>query len=469
MEEWGWSGSSTDSPSSSSSSDGESGPPGDSPEPGPGPGPEAPLRLNVGGMRFVLGRQQAALFPGSRLGKLAVCRRLEHGLGLADDYSADSDEFFFDRDPAVFREVWQLYRSGRPGPGLGLGLGPGLCSRRHRSELRYWGVPRARAPRCCRLLLRERRQREAEEEQLRRQLQAVLGLGLGPGESPGSGPWLSRLRGRLWQLLERPPCSVPGRLLWVSGCLTVLLSITVLILGTVPELSGRPGPTLWLLEAACSCALSAQLLLRLLSAPEPRRFLLRPLNLTHLLALLPFYSELAAGSPGPGQHSRLLRAARPLRVLRVLTLARYSTGLRAFGFTLRRCSQQACCLLLFMALGIFTFSALVHQAEHHLPGTNFSSIPAAWWWAAVSISTVGYGDITPESLLGRVFAFACIFFGIILNGMPISMLFNKFSDYYAKLKALERASVLKERGGIALKDRARRKLVQCCENPASRD
>ncbi|XP_072449802.1 potassium voltage-gated channel subfamily V member 2-like [Chiloscyllium punctatum] len=461
MEEWGWSG------SSSSSSDGEAVSPGDSPEPspGPGPGPEAPLRLNVGGSRFVLARQQAAVLPGSRLGKLALCRSLEHGLRLADDYSPERDEFFFDRDPAVFREVWQLYRSGRPGPGPGLGL----CSRRYRSELRYWGVPRARAQRCCRLLLRERRQREAEEEQLRRQLQAVLGLGLGLGLSPDSGPWLSRLRGRVWELLERPPCTVTGRLLWVSGCLTVLLSITVLILGTVPELSGSPGPTLWVLEAACSCALSAQLVLRLVSAPQPHRFLLRPINLAHLLALLPFYSELAAGRPGPGQHSRLLQAARPLRVFRVLTLARYSTGLRAFGFTLRRCSQQVCCLLLFMALGIFTFSALVHQAEHHLPGTNFTSIPAAWWWAAVSISTVGYGDTTPETLLGRFFAFACISFGIILNGMPISMLFNKFSDYYAKLKALERASVLKERGGIALKDRARRKLVQCCGNQVSRD
>ena len=52
----------------------------------------------------------------------------------------------------------------------------------------------------------------------------------------------------------------------------------------------------------------------------------------------------------------------------------------------------------------------------------------------VSISTVGYGDVVPVTVLGRIVAFGCISFGIILNGMPISFLFNKFSDYYAKLK-----------------------------------
>ncbi|EOA95939.1 Potassium voltage-gated channel subfamily V member 2, partial [Anas platyrhynchos] len=66
-----------------------------------------------------------------------------------------------------------------------------------------------------------------------------------------------------------------------------------------------------------------------------------------------------------------------------LKLARHSTGLRAFGFTMRQCYQQVCCLLLFIAMGVFTFSALMHSVEHDVPGTNFTSIPYAWWWAAV--------------------------------------------------------------------------------------
>ncbi len=76
---------------------------------------------------------------------------------------------------------------------------------------------------------------------------------------------------------------------------------------------------------------------------------------------------------------------RLMRIFRILKLARHSTGLRAFGFTLRQCYQQVGCLFLFIAMGIFTFSAMVYTVEHDVHQTNFTSIPHAWWWAAVSI------------------------------------------------------------------------------------
>lgn len=80
----------------------------------------------------------------------------------------------------------------------------------------------------------------------------------------------------------------------------------------------------------------------------------------------------------------------------------------------------------------------------------------------VSISTVGYGDVVPISYLGRCVAFGCISFGIILNGMPISILFNKFSDYYAKLKEQEFIVSNTERT-FQLTKRLRRKFNKCCE------
>lgn len=76
---------------------------------------------------------------------------------------------------------------------------------------------------------------------------------------------------------------------------------------------------------------------------------------------------------------------------------------------------------------------------------------------------MGYGDMFPETNLGRVFAFACISFGVILNGMPISVLYNKFSDYYTKLKAHEYTAVTKARGKVQFARRAAKKLAECCE------
>ena len=75
---------------------------------------------------------------------------------------------------------------------------------------------------------------------------------------------------------------------------------------------------------------------------------------------------------------------------------------------------------------------------------------------------MGYGDVVPISYLGRCVAFGCISFGIILNGMPISILFNKFSDYYAKLKEQEFSFSNTERT-FQLRKRLRRKFDSCFE------
>lgn len=69
----------------------------------------------------------------------------------------------------------------------------------------------------------------------------------------------------------------------------------------------------------------------------------------------------------------------------------------------------------------------------------------------------------PETNLGRILALACISFGIILNGMPISILYNKFSDNYAKLKSHEYTAISKARGKVHFLSRAAKRLSECCE------
>jgi len=82
----------------------------------------------------------------------------------------------------------------------------------------------------------------------------------------------------------------------------------------------------------------------------------------------------------------------------------------------------------------------------------------------VSISTVGYGDVYPETILGRLFAFVCIAFGIILNGLPISILFNKFSDYYSKLKSNQYTASQQKRGRVRFAQRTVNKVGNIFRN-----
>ncbi|XP_007937611.1 potassium voltage-gated channel subfamily V member 2 [Orycteropus afer afer] len=441
------------------------------------------LKVNVGGQSYYLDYTQLACYPKTRLGRLATSTSRSRQLGLCDDYEARTDEYFFDRDPAVFQLVYNFYASGV------LLVRDELCPRSFLEELGYWGVRLKYTPRCCRICFEERRDELAEQLKIQRELRAQAQAEEGE-ELFRHMRFYGPQRRRLWNLLEKPFSSVAAKAIGVASSLFVLVSVVALALNTVEEMQlprgtrgagggGDPRPLLEHVELLCIAFFTLEYLLRLASTPDLRRFARGALNLVDLVAILPLYLQLlleaVVGDDGQGsgrEHDletvgrvgkvgQVLRIMRLMRIFRILKLARHSTGLRAFGFTLRQCYQQVGCLLLFITMGIFAFSAAVYSVEHDVPGTNFTSIPHSWWWAAVSISTVGYGDMYPETHLGRLFAFLCIAFGIILNGMPISILYNKFSDYYSKLKAYEYTAIRRERGKVDFLQRARKKMAEC--------
>ncbi|XP_008586559.1 PREDICTED: potassium voltage-gated channel subfamily V member 2 [Galeopterus variegatus] len=439
------------------------------------PTPSSTLNVNVGGHSYRLDCCELAGHPKTRLGRLATSTSRSRQLGLCDDYEEQRDEYFFDRDPAVFQLVYNFYASGV------LLVQDELCPRSFLEELGYWGVRLKYTPRCCRIAFEERRDELSEQLKIQRELRAQAQAEEAE-ELFRDMRFYGPQRRRLWNLMEKPFSSVAAKAIGVASSLFVLISVVALALNTVEEMQQRAGPgagggglrpLLEDVEMLCIAFFTLEYLLRLVSTPDLRRFARSALNLVDLVAILPLYLQMllecftgedqqrgkTVGSVG--KVGQVLRIMRLMRIFRILKLARHSTGLRAFGFTLRQCYQQVGCLLLFISMGIFSFSAAVYSVEHDVPGTNFTSIPHSWWWATVSISTVGYGDMYPETHLGRLFAFLCIAFGIILNGMPISILYNKFSDYYSKLKAYEYTAIRRERGKVNFMQRARKKMAEC--------
>ncbi|NWX81136.1 KCNV2 protein, partial [Alca torda] len=403
------------------------------------------LNINVGGKLFQIAVKVAARYPVTRLGKLALYTDPMKKLQLCDDYSVQKNEYFFDRDPSIFHYIFHFYCSGV------LWIMDEMCPSNFVEEIEYWGIQMKYSQRCCRILFEEKQDELNEYLKIQRELEAELE----PLDSTQQfeGKFLGRFRKMIWNLIENPYSSVPAKIIAVMSSFFVLISIVGMTLSTVEEMNENTGKT-WMeqLEMICAIFFTSEYLMRLISSSSLKNFLRAAFNAVDLVAILPFYIQILFENldeadtlyheelhkvENVSKLGKVLKLIKLMRIFRILKLARHSTGLRAFGFTMRQCYQQVCCLFLFIAMGVFTFSALMHSVEHDVPGTNFTSIPCAWWWAAVSLSTVGYGDTVPDTALGRVVAFGCISFGIILNGMPISILYNKFSDYYAKLKAHE--------------------------------
>nr|XP_060467804.1 potassium voltage-gated channel subfamily G member 2 [Panthera onca] len=396
------------------------------------------VTINVGGCRVRLAWAALARCPLARLERLRACRGRDELLRVCDDYDAGRDEFFFDRSPCAFRAIVALLRAGK------LRLLRGPCALAFRDELAYWGIDEARLERCC---LRRLRRREEEAAQAR----------AGPPGSPGR---------RLRDLLDDPRPGPAGKLFACVSVAFVAATAVGLCLSTMPDIRaeeerGECSPkcrSLFVLETVCVAWFSFEFLLRSLRAESKCAFLRTPLNIIDILAILPFYvsllAGLAAGGAGAGaggaalleRAGLALRLLRALRVLYVMRLARHSLGLRSLGLTVRRCAREFGLLLLFLCVALALFAPLVHLAERELGARrDFSSVPASYWWAVISMTTVGYGDMVPRSLPGQVVALSSILSGILLMAFPATSIFHTFSRSYSELKEQQRRAVGPER------------------------
>lgn len=210
-----------------------------------------------------------------------------------------------------------------------------------------------------------------------------------------------------------------GKLFDMALLSLILLSILVVVLDSIPDIPPQQREILRIAEWVFTCIFTAEYILRIISAKKPFRYVVSRYGIIDLIAILPsFISLLLAGT----QYLLIIRALRLMRVFRILKMVGFLNEGDILMGALRESSRKIGVFITFIILLVIVLGSLMYVVEGGNDRTGFKSIPDSIYWAIVTLTTVGYGDITPETPLGKFLACIVMLSGFAIIAVPTGIM-----------------------------------------------
>ncbi|XP_046409666.1 potassium voltage-gated channel protein Shaw isoform X1 [Neodiprion pinetum] len=424
--------------------------------------------LNVGGIRHETYKATLKKIPATRLSRLTEA--------LAN-YDPILNEYFFDRHPGVFAQVLNYYRTGK------LHYPTDVCGPLFEEELEFWGLDSNQVEPCCWMTYTQHRDTQEtlavldrldldtdkpSDEELARK------FGFEEDYYEGTLSWWQRLKPKMWSLFDEPYSSNAAKspVLQIIGVISVFficVSILSFCLKTHPDMRVPVivnntvyigNKTSWALEktqtnahdaffyieCVCNAWFTLEFVIRIVASPNRCEFIKSSVNLIDMIATLSFYIDLALQKFAAHlENADILEFFSIIRIMRLFKLTRHSSGLKILIQTFRASAKELTLLVFFLVLGIVIFASLVYYAERiqYNPKNDFKSIPLGLWWALVTMTTVGYGDMVPKTYVGMFVGALCALAGVLTIALPVPVIVSNFAMYYSHTQA--RAKLPKKR------------------------
>lgn len=249
---------------------------------------------------------------------------------------------------------------------------------------------------------------------------------------------------RIWQLFEYPETSKAAFMVAILSVIMTLVSIILFCVETLPTFSkshcvGDETPNFldpfFVIETSCTVWFTIEAIARFIACPSKLDFWKDFKNIVDVTAVIPYYvtffNVLSTMSCASAKSSASLSFLRVIRLVRVFKLTKHSVGLQVLLLTFKASLEGLGMFLVALFVSLLVFSSAIYYAELGNKESQMESIPDAFWWAIITMTTVGYGDKVPKGVTGRLIGAACAITGVLTLAIPVPIITGHFNRFYS--------------------------------------